>query len=97
MPTLLLNFAGGLWYFSNSMFRLYEKMSTETIRNTAAPLYLHVQHPHIQPNKDWKYLERKIQKVPKKKKKKTLQLLYTQNYLHSIHILFGIISNLEMI
>ena len=49
------------------MFRLYEKMSTETTRNTVAPLYLQVPHPHIQAKQGLKIFGEKNSESSKKK------------------------------
>ena len=47
----------------------------------------------IQTTGDWKYAK----KFPKSSKKQNLNLSSTNNYLHNIYIVLGIISNLEMI
>ena len=51
--------------------------------------------PGIQPNLDQKYSKKKkIQKVPKKQ---NLNFPRAGNYLYSVYIVLGIVSNLEMI
>ena len=52
-----------------------------------------VLHPKIQPTIDQKYFF----KTPESSKKQNLNLPRSGNYLHSIYIALGIISNLEMI
>ena len=53
--------------------------------NAVGPLYLWVGHLWIQPTTDWKYSEKKI---PECSKKHNLNFLHTDNYLHSIYIVF---------
>lgn len=50
--------------------------------------------PQIQPIVDWKYSEKEI---PESSKKQNLNLLHASNYLHSIYIVLGVVSNLDMI
>ena len=61
--------------------------------STASPPYPWVPHPWIQPTVDQKYLK----KIPEISKTQNLNLLCASNRLHSICIVLGIISNLEMI
>ena len=56
---------------------------------TGSPQYLKVLHLQIHQN---------IQKkIPESSRKQNLNLLHASNYLHSIYIVLGMISNLEMI
>ena len=52
---------------------------------------LQVLYPWIQPTTNWKYSKKNFRKFQKAK------LEFASNYLHSIYILLGIISYLEMI
>ena len=69
--------------------------------NKASPPYPGVPHRQIQPNADSKYLQKEFQKVPKSKTwiccmQATMFIIFIL-YLHSIYLVLGTISNLEMI
>ena len=78
-------------------------------RNTVSPPNVWVPNPQIQPTTNQKYSREK--KIPESSKKQNLNLPHVGNYLHSVYTVFttmlylqhsiyvvvGIISNLEMI
>ena len=66
-----------------------------TLDYTVGRLYPWVPHPKIQPITDWKYIY--IFLILGSSKKQNLNLPHASNYLHSIYIVIGIISNVEMI
>ena len=59
-------------------------------------LTLHIHGFHIHRFKQ-RWIENIGEKIPESSKKQSLNLPLTNNYLHSIYIVLGIISNLEMI
>lgn len=66
---------------------------TSLVMSTVCPLCLQVLYPQIQLTADWKYSrKKKFQKVPKSKS----WICHIGNYLNSIYIVSGIISELEM-
>ena len=65
----------------------------EQFRNTVGPSYPQVLHLRIQPTLDWKYF---LKQNSRKYQKAKLEFAKLANYLHSIYIVLGIISNLEM-
>ena len=76
-----------------------EEFRDEMLWLIVIPLYLQVSYPQvpnmwIQPTADWKYLGKKI---PESSQKQNLELPCTGNYLHSNHIVLGIINILETI
>ena len=63
-------------------------------RNQVQSPYLQIPHLWIQPTSDQRIFGKKISGSSKKE---SLILLCACNYLHSIYIVLGIISNLEII
>ena len=64
------------------------------ILTTVSPLYLWVPHSSIQQTVDQKYSKKR--KIPETSQKQNLNLVHPGNYLHSIYVVLGIISYLEM-
>lgn len=52
-------------------------------------------YSQIQPISNWKYINK--QKIPERFSKQNLNSLCADNYLYSIYLALGVISNLQMI
>ena len=72
-----------------SRFSNNRSLSSKSFQNTVCPLYL-----WIQPTTDQKYSKKQKNSESSKKQNSHCE---PSNYLHSIYIVLGIISNLEMI